>query len=111
MDTDVIGEFNEAASAIAAHGAFAAIGVVVLHFEIEAWFCVEKHQTVRPDTKTPVAKKIDLFCCEGRVRAVSVVYDNKVVTGSLVFIKVKFHQCTKLRKSRDANLMPAVGNL
>src|SRR5262249_51947286 len=33
-DTHVVGEFDETAAAVAAHGAFAAIGVVVFHFKV-----------------------------------------------------------------------------
>ena len=54
-DTHVVGEFYEAASAVAAHRAFAAVGVVVFHFEVIAGMGVEEHEAVGADAEAAVA--------------------------------------------------------
>ncbi len=55
MNAEMIRKFYEAAAAIAAHRAFAAVGIVVFHLEIIPIFFVQKHKTVGTDAKAPIA--------------------------------------------------------
>jgi hypothetical protein len=89
-DTAVGCKLHQATAAVAAHGAFSAIGIIIFHFKIITWMAVQQHQAVGTDTKATVAKKTYLF--PGKiVFAAPVVKDNKIITGALVFDKMNVH--------------------
>ena len=60
VDAEVVGELDDASATVAAHAAFAAVGVVIFHFEIEAFFGIEQHEAVGADAETTVAQPPDL---------------------------------------------------
>ena len=86
--SEIISEFDQAAAAVAAHGAFAAVGIIIFHFEVVTRVGVEEHESVGADAKAAIAKEPDAFGCQGGVRPVAVVQDDKIVAGALVFIEV-----------------------
>jgi hypothetical protein len=73
MNTLLVGELYQAPAAIAAHGAFVAIGIVIFHFKIYIGLEVKQHKPVCPDAKAPVTEKIDLFAGEVGVFPFSIV--------------------------------------
>ena len=76
-------EGGDAASAVAAHGAEATVGVVVAHLEVEAVAGgVEGHQAVGADAEAAVAEARNLVGAEAE-GAVAVVDDHEVVAGAI----------------------------
>ena len=72
---EFVGKCRQASPSIAAHAAFAAVGVEVLNFEVEALLIVEEHKTICPDAKAAVAEEVDLCGGEACVEAGTVVKD------------------------------------
>ena len=87
-DAHVVGEFDETAAAVAAHGAFAPVRIVIFHFKIIAGVRVEEHEPVGADAEAAVAEKADTFGSECSIAPVPIVQDDEVVAGALVFEKV-----------------------
>jgi hypothetical protein len=89
MDALIIGELYQAAASVAAHAAFAAVGVIIFHFKIETRVRVEQHESIGSDAEAPVTKQPDPFFGQGRITPVPVIQNDKIVAGSLIFKKVK----------------------
>ena len=64
MDAHIVGKFHQATAAIAAHAAFAAIGIIIFHFKIITCFVIQHHQSICTNAKTAVAQMFYLFCCK-----------------------------------------------
>lgn len=87
-DTHVVGEFDQTAAAVAAHGAFTAVRVVIFHFKVIAGMGIEEHEPVRPDPETAVAEKADAVGGQRGIAPVPVIQDHEIVAGALVFEEV-----------------------
>lgn len=59
-DAELAGEGGDAAAAVAAHGALAAIGVEIDHAEVVAFGVLEEHEAVGADAEAAVAELLDL---------------------------------------------------
>jgi hypothetical protein len=91
MDAHVVGKFDEAAAPVAAHGAFAAVGVVIFHFKVERRVVVQQHESVGAEAEAAVSEKFNIIGRKIRIFAFSVVEYDEVVASSLVFVKVQLH--------------------
>lgn len=87
-DTHVVGELDQTAAAVAAHGAFTAVRVIVFHFKVIAGVGVEEHEPIGPDPETAVAEKADAVGGQRSIAPVPVIQDHEVVAGALVFEEV-----------------------
>ena len=76
---------------IATHAAFTSIGIEIFHFKIIARFFVKEHESVGANTETAVAKAADLVGGQGAIFVFSIVSQDEVVTGTLVFVKMYCH--------------------
>jgi hypothetical protein len=91
VDAHVVSKFHQAAAPIAAHGAFAPIGVVILHLKVEGRVVVQQHESIGTNAEATVTEELNIIGGKIRIFAFSVVQDDKVVTSSLVFIEVQLH--------------------
>ena len=91
MNAQLISEFYQATSAITTHAAFAAIGVIIFHFKIMAFFFIKQHQAVGPHTKTSITNVTNMRCGQRTMIFCPVVHYNKIVACALVFFKTNFH--------------------
>ena len=81
----------KAARAIAAHLGFAAVGVVVTHFEVATvggWFHTE--QTIGSDAAMAVAELFDLVLGQ-REAEIAIVQHDEVIAGAVHFGELKSH--------------------
>jgi hypothetical protein len=86
VHTYIISKARKAPAAIAAHGAFAPIGIIIHHFKIIAGQFLQQHQPVCADTETPVAQMLYLVCTELDI-TFPVINDHKIIAGALVFVE------------------------
>ena len=66
-DAEMSGKSGNTAPAVAAHGAFATIGIEVNHLEVVAWQVLQQDQAVGANTEAPVAQALDfpgMFTCK-----------------------------------------------
>ena len=80
----VVGEPGHAPAAIPAHAAFLTIGIIIFHFKIESGLFIKQHQPVGADAEAAVAQLADP-CRSKRVFTFTVIGDDKIVAGALVF--------------------------
>src|SRR4051812_372236 len=83
--------FNNAPSSIAAHAAGISIGVVIHHLKIISGLFLQKHQPVSTDPEPPVAKLRHQRVVIIPETQVTVIDQDKVIPGALVFCKGEFH--------------------
>src|SRR5450631_2611426 len=93
-------EFYQTASSVAAHAALTSISVVIYHLEIITVFLIEKQQAVCSNTESTVAQKFDTVHRETRIISLPVIKNNKVVSSSLVFMKIDLHGSKLTRINR-----------
>ena len=91
MDTKMVSKLYHTAATVAAHGAFAPIGIIIFHFKIVAGFWVQQHQAVCTDPKPAVAQELNLVDRQIGNAPVTVINDNKIISRALIFVKVDFH--------------------
>ena len=60
-DTQESGKSSDAAAAIAAHGAFAAIGIIIYHAEVVAFGLLQQHKPIGTDAEAAVTQVGDLL--------------------------------------------------
>lgn len=87
-ETETMGESDDAAAAVAAHGAETTVAVVVFHDEVVGFVgFIKGHEAISADAETAVTDVCDLFLGEARV-VVADVDEDKVVAGAVVFEEI-----------------------
>jgi hypothetical protein len=104
MNAEMVSKLYEASATVTAHRAFAAVGIIVFHFEIVPLFIIQQHEAVCTYAESPVAQKIDLFRVEVGVLSLPVIEYYKIISRSLVFVELHLHVSTKLVQKIDGSL-------
>ncbi len=92
--------------AIAAHTAFAPVGIEVNHLEIKLLVRANENEAVCAHTKTAVAQTLDEWLVAGRKQQLAVVNHHEVVACALVFMERKFHLCVLIVSCLAKNVLP-----
>src|SRR6188508_2511381 len=85
VNTKRVRKPDNASSSISTHTALAAVGVVIFHFKIIAWIISQDHQTISPDSKSPVTKFCDLILVK-LWHFFPAIHNDEIISCSLVLI-------------------------
>ena len=84
-------ELNDASAAIAAHSAFPPVAIEIYHFKIIAGCILQVYQAIAAYTEPAVAESFDQFCISSGQAETTIIYHDKIISGTLVFAKWHVH--------------------
>jgi hypothetical protein len=90
-ESHVMGKFDDASAAIAAHGALATIAIEVDHLKIESVALLQKNEPITTYTEAAITEVTDehgVFFGEAEF---AIIYDDKVIARTLIFVEWKLH--------------------
>jgi hypothetical protein len=85
-------ELYNAATAIAAHSALTSVTIEIHHLKVIAGPVLQVYQSVTTDTKPAVTKAFDQFCISSGQAEAAIIYHDKIIAGTLIFIKLELHR-------------------
>src|SRR5690606_11154488 len=89
-NANISGKSHYTPSSIATHAPFPALSIVIYHFKIVIFCVLEQHDTIGSYPKPPIAKPMNqIFIFPVKI-PLSVVNQNQVIAGPLVFVKFYF---------------------
>jgi hypothetical protein len=84
-------ELYDASTAIAAHSALPSVTIEIHHLKIITGRVLQIYQSVTAYTKPAVTKTLDQFSIDSGQAEAAIIYHDKIIACTLIFIKLELH--------------------